>query len=98
MVDTEKLEAVAREELVCLWGDLNEARMYAINGKWSIKCDQLEERIKDLTRLIGPIPWEEIQLSLLELGIYQRVHAELGIDTAEVRPDMAKVAEVRARH
>jgi hypothetical protein len=95
-VDTDRLVAVAREELACLWYDLHEARMYAINGKWSMKCDSLVERIKDLTLLVGPTPWEEIQIPLLGLGIYQRVHAELGIDVSEVQPDMERVAGVRA--
>jgi hypothetical protein len=97
MIDAEKLEAVAREELACLWGDLETARQSAINGTWSIQCDNLTERIKDLTAVIGPTPWDEIQIPLLELGIYQRIHAELGTDSPKVQPDMEKVAELRAR-
>ena len=96
MIDVEKLEAVAREELACLWGDLDEARRSAINGSWSVRCDSLEERIKDLARVVGPTPWERIQIPLLELGIYQRIHADLGIDAPEVQPDMDVVAEMRA--
>lgn len=97
MVDVARLEEVAREELACLWGDLNEARRSAINGEWSIKCDNLTERIKDLTKILGPTPWDEIQIPLLEAGVYQRIHAELGIDVPEVRPDMEEVADIRAR-
>lgn len=96
MIDTRKLEEVARTELAYLWGDLNDARMYATNGQWSMKCDSLVERIKHLTPLVGPTPWDEIQIPLLELGIYQRVHAELGIDVPEVHPDMERVAKLRA--
>jgi hypothetical protein len=96
-VDTARLEEVAREELACLWGDLETARQSAINGTWSIRCDGLTERIKDLTKVIGPTPWDEIQINLLELGIYQRIHAELGIDVPQVQPDMRKIAELRAR-
>ncbi|MGW7350920.1 hypothetical protein [Streptomyces sp. NPDC054784] len=91
-VDAERLEAAAREELVCLWGDLDEARRRALNGVWSMGCDGLVERIKRLTVLVGPTPWDEIQLPLLEDGVYQRLHAELGV---EAPVDMVKVAEHR---
>ncbi|HTE56989.1 MAG TPA: hypothetical protein VK698_39320 [Kofleriaceae bacterium] len=92
-----KLEVVAREELACLWGDLEIARRSAINGTWSVSCDDITQRIKDLTAAVGPTPWDEIQIPLLELGIYQRIHAELDIDAPEVQPDMDRVAKVRAR-
>lgn len=96
-LDTDRLVEVARGELAYLWYDLHEARRYAYSGEWSMKCDSLVERIKDLTPLVGPTPWDEIQIPLLEAGIYQRVHAELGINIPEVQPDMAKVSEMRAR-
>lgn len=92
MIDTAKLEEVARTELAFLWGDLNDARMYAINGQWSMRCDSLVERIKHLTPLVGPTPWDEIQIPLLELGIYQRIHAELDIDVPEMRADLDRQA------
>jgi hypothetical protein len=91
-IDGQKLEEVAREELGLLWGDLNRARQSAINGEWSMNCDHLVERIMALTPLVGPTPWEEIQIPLLELGIYQRVHAELGVP---VDVDMERVAKTR---
>jgi hypothetical protein len=93
VTDTARLEEAAREQLAYLWGDLDEARRYAHNGTWSLKCDALVERIKDLTALVGATPWDQIQIPLLELGIYQRIHAELGI---EVQPDMTRVAQMRA--
>lgn len=91
--ETTALREAVREELVLLWDDLHEARSYAINGEWSIRCDSLVDRIKTLTPLLGPTPWGEIQIRLIEDGIYQRVNAEMGI---EVAPDMAKIAELRA--
>lgn len=94
MIDTNRLEQVAREELSFLWGDLNTARQSAIRNQWSIQCDNIAERIKALTLLVGPTPWEEIQIQLLEDGVYQRIHAEWGV---EVSPDMVRVAEVRGR-
>lgn len=96
-INTDRLVQLAREELAYLWYDLHEARLYAYSGEWSMKCDSLVERIKALTPLVGPTPWEEIQIPLLEAGVYQRIHAELGMDSAEVRPDMVKVLEMRAR-
>ncbi|MFD7997315.1 hypothetical protein [Streptomyces mexicanus] len=92
MADAAQLEEVIREELANLWFDLNAARQSALNGEWSMQCGYLERRIKKLTPIVGATPWEEIQLPLLEHGIYQRIHAELGI---EVSPDMEKVAKVR---
>lgn len=96
VIDVQKLEAVACEELANLWGDLDQARRYAHNGEWSVRCDGLTERIKNLTRVIGPTPWGQVQIPLLELGIYQRIHSELGIDVPEVHPDMDTVAAMRA--
>lgn len=89
------LIAACREELALLWDDLDRARRDAIRpGTWSIGCENSEYRIKRLTPLVGATPWEQIQIPLLELGIYQRIHAELGI---HVPVDMDRVAEVR-RH
>ncbi|MER5461695.1 hypothetical protein ABT010_13595 [Streptomyces sp. NPDC002668] len=93
MDNLETLRAAIREELGCLWNDLNTARQSAIRNQWSIRCDHLVWRIKDLTPLVGPTPWDEIQIPLLEDGIYQRIHAELGI---EAPVDMERVAKTRA--
>lgn len=92
MSELETLREAVREELDALWSDLNIARRDAINGIWSIRCDGLVERIKALTPLVGATPWEQIQIPLLEEGVYQRIHAELGIS---VDVDMERVTEVR---
>lgn len=94
MSELETLREAVREELDSLWSDLNIARRDAINGVWSIRCDGLVERIKNLTSLVGATPWEQIQIPLLEDGVYQRIHDEVGIP---VEVDMKRVAEVRAR-
>jgi hypothetical protein len=91
--ELETLREAIRDELGSLWGDLGQARNSAINGKWSMHCDRLVARIGKLTRLVGPTPWEEIHLPLLENGIYQRIHAELGVDAPV---DMERVAKARA--
>ena len=93
MIGVERLTGACREELVYLWGDLDEARRDAHEGQWSMGCDSLVERIKALTSLVGATPWEQVQIPLVEDGVYQRVHRELGI---EVAVDMDAVAEHRA--
>jgi hypothetical protein len=90
---TDTLETVARWELLLLWSDLNDARRSAIRDSWSMKCDHLVDRIKLFTQQVGPISWEEIDIDLLEDGVYQRIHAEIGVS---VDVDMARVAGTRA--
>jgi hypothetical protein len=90
----EQLIEACKEELWFLWRDLDEAFDRAINCTWSINALHVKERIHALTRLVGPIDWEDVVINLIENGVYQQVHAEVGI---EVKPDMERVAQVRAR-
>ena len=90
--DVKVLREALREELADLWFDLTEAQTHAHNGKWSIQCEYLERRIKALTPLVGPTPWEKIQLLSLDNGVYERIHADLGIPVAI---DWNQVAELR---
>lgn len=95
MSSKKKLAKALRGELVKLWSDLESARAFAIPpGTWSMQCEDLEGRIKELTQLVGAMPWEEMPITLLEDGVYQRIHADLGIDATV---DMDRVAEVRAK-
>ncbi|MBP5870870.1 hypothetical protein [Streptomyces scabiei] len=80
MSELETLRAALREELSCLWTDLQTARRDAVNGQWSMHCDWIEGRIKTITPLVGPTPWTELDIQLIEDGVYQRVHAEIGVD------------------
>jgi hypothetical protein len=93
MSELQAMRAAIVDELVSLWCDLNRAQSRAYNGQWSMECDSLEERIKALTLLVGPTSWENIQINLLENGVYQRIHGDLGI---AVEVDMDRVAKVRA--
>lgn len=87
-------EAIVRE-LKCLWHDLYEAKRHAANGQWSIGCDGAAERIRLLTRLVGPTGWEKVQIDLLIDGTYDRLHREWGV---EVEPyDAAVVQDMAAR-
>jgi hypothetical protein len=86
------LTAAVREELVMLWGDLTSAVRYAANGSWSIQCDNLAERITVLSRLVGPTPWDEIDVGTLLSGVYERVHREAGIEVPPI--DWERVRQV----
>jgi hypothetical protein len=88
----EQLTAAIRDELESLWCDLHEAISRAIRCTWSIEALSVKERIQALTKLVGPTPWESIQLPLIEAGVYQRVHSEIDMDAPV---DMRRVAETR---
>lgn len=93
-IDSQKLVEAVRTELGHLWHDLEQARRTAYSSDvWSLACEAIEDRVKALTALVGPTPWNHVQIPLLELGIYQRIHAELGM---EAPVDMEKVAAHRA--
>ncbi|MEV0444355.1 hypothetical protein AB0I84_03395 [Streptomyces spectabilis] len=91
--ELETLRDAIRGELDSLWCDLATARDEALHGQWSIRCYSLTDRIKRLTKLAGPTPWRSVELSPLEDGISQRVHAELGV---EAPVDMEAVVQSRA--
>lgn len=80
MSETEALRAALRDELACLWTDLQNARRDAYEDDWSMDCEWIAERIKTITRLVGPTPWTELDIGLIEDGVYQRIHAEIGVD------------------
>ena len=98
---TQQLEEALREELAQLWNDLSLAVHYAANGKWSIQCDNLAERIQTITKLVGPTPPEQISFGLLREGVdtYERLHAEIGvgIDRDELDRCRAAAADYYAR-
>jgi len=89
------LEEAARSELVSLWGDLELAVRSAINGTWSIRCDNIAYRIVTLSRFVGVTSWEEVSVALLEHGEYERVLREAGLEYPPI--DWPRVAEVRRR-
>jgi hypothetical protein len=96
------LTYTARMELLCLWGDMNDARdsrlAFVAGGgmggaeSWSIRMDNLAERIRDLSRLVGVVPWRSVPVSLLRADVYQRVYED-----CEYEPiDWDKVAWVES--
>jgi len=80
MSELETLRTALVEELSCLWSDLQTARRSAYRDGWSVQCDWVEGRIKAITPLVGPTSWKQINIELIEDGVYQRIHAELGVD------------------
>lgn len=90
----EKILEACREEVANLWHDLRRAIENGINTNWSIQCEHVADRIEMLTRLVGPTSWEEIPIPLIEDGVYQRLHAEWGIEYPAI--DMDRIAQVRA--
>lgn len=87
------IQYIIFQELQCLWSDLEQAIRTAANGTWSKRCDDIEQRIKRMTPLVGPTPWQQVNIKLLEFGVYQRIHEDIGFTVAV---DMEKVAEARA--
>lgn len=80
-------------ERATLWAELAYAIRHSANGRWSMQCDSLIQRIADLTQLIGPEPWEGIQIELLESGLWQEFHCGVGMSPPQ--PDMERVAAIR---
>lgn len=88
------LVAAVRNELVNLWASLEDAVRMAANGSWSGGCENLKDRIKAFSDLVGPVPWEDISIPLLLSDTYQRVCADIGHPCTATAGEMA---EVRAR-
>lgn len=91
-IEIDELKTAIRHELACLWSDLCEAQADAIRTDWSIQCENIAERITALTKLVGPTPWDEVPMPVLENGVYPRVHAAMGV---EVRVNWDAVAKTR---
>lgn len=89
------LEEVARQELVMLWSDLSMGRRNAVNGVWSMYCDGIAYRIVSLTRILGAVTWEEMDSELVSSGLYERIHAEAGLEHPPVDWDALREFEAR---
>ena len=67
---TEDAQTWIAKELVCLWHDLGDARDSAHNRDWSMQCDNLAERIREATQLVGPVPWDEVPATWILDGTF----------------------------
>ncbi len=79
------------------WGELQEARRQALNGRWSMNCDSLVDRIVGLTSLVGPEPWESVQVDLILDGLYEAIHEAGGYPTPLSDDDRRRAQEVLDR-
>jgi hypothetical protein len=65
-----------------LWGDL--AYAYRVSEaqprETSVGCHGLIRRIQDIARVAGPVKAESVDPAMLVSGLYEMVHAEVGIE------------------
>ena len=89
------LEEAAADELMRLWGDLHHQLRDARNGCWSVGCESVAHRIAVLTKALGKAArWQDMDIELLETGVYQRFHDLMGVPYEP--PDMDVIAKMRA--
>lgn len=88
-------ESALRWMLALAWGDLTMARHNAHNNVWSLDCDDRVARIVGLSRLVGPLPWGEVDVELILDGIYEQIHERMGTPTPLSELDWVRVREVR---
>lgn len=79
------------------WGDLQQARGRALNGVWSMECDNVIDQIVGITSLVGPEPWESVNVSLILDGLYERIHEAAGYPTPLSDADRARAQAVMDR-
>lgn len=84
-----------RDELEHLWDDLAEDyRMSRANPpEQSMGCLGRIERIQEITKLVGPCPPENIPMSFLLTGVYERVHSEIGVAAPVSEETLRKARE-----
>lgn len=90
-------DSALRWLLSLAWGQLLEAKRGAINGRWSIQCENVVDRIAGLTRLVGPQEWESVPVDLILNGWYERVNAAAGHPTPLTDDDRRRAQEVLDR-
>jgi hypothetical protein len=87
-------ESALRWLLVLAWSELQRARERALNGRWSIECEAMVSKIAGITRLVGPLPWEEIPVRLILDGWYERIHTATGTPTPLTDDNRARARDV----
>jgi hypothetical protein len=90
-------DAALRWLLELAWDDLQKARRAALNGRWSMDCDAQVSRIVGLTRLVGPLSWESVQVDLILDGTYERIHDAIGTPTPLSDDDRRRARAVKDR-
>lgn len=101
------LQDWAIEEQENLWGDLTSALRYAANGKWSIACEHVIQRLTAVIPLVGPTAPGDVDWILTASGIYDTVLSEADVaipeyDLAGWEPQMerygGKIEDLKAKY
>lgn len=110
MTDQElgELDQWIRDELISLWGSLLHEHEWTARNRgyarrdrpWSMACDDLAERIKSATALIGPISWRNIGMTSIIDGWFVWANEKIGIENANLptAKDVAACREMRSRN
>ena len=88
MPDEVTMTAVLSNERDALWADLGDAIRRAINGRWSIECDNVLHRIRAIDSVLDfPMDWENVSMSFLQKfeELQRAAGIEPGINWATVR-------------
>lgn len=83
-------DAALRWTLQLAWSDLGQARSRALNGRWSIECENVVHQIVGLTSLVGPLDWGHVAADLILDGWFERIHAAAGHPTPLTEADRAR--------
>lgn len=70
-----------REELESLWSDLGNAelRSLAPAGQTSMRMENLMDRIVSATKIVGPISWKNVSITMIASGNYRKFCERMGI-------------------
>ena len=90
-------DSALRWLLQLAWHDLQSARRNALNGRWSIECEDQVGRIVGITRLVGPVDWGVVPVDLLLDGVYEQIHEAIGVPTPLSDDDRRRAREVKER-
>lgn len=90
-------DSALRWLLEVAWSELQSERRDALNGRWSVRCDDVVCRIIGLTRLVGPLSWERVLVDLVLDGVYERIHEAIGTPTPLSADDRRRVRAVKDR-
>ena len=74
-------------EFECLWYELRDAHAKRDFQVWTVGCEHIGERIKNLTAIIGPISWRRIPIPGIADGWFTKANEILGIENPDLPGD-----------
>jgi hypothetical protein len=99
-VKRKQLVRELRRELMYLWGDL--ASAYRCSGvtppERSPGCEGMIERIHNVTRVVGPVDPQQVEIWFLLTGMYERVHAAMDLEVVVPEKTMEACRRAEARN